>query len=115
MHIGDFLKGLTIDRWYKVFVYLGALAFLISLFVEVKGITNFELQILSLGFFFIGIGEWKNEKYASYIKPPNAYTGPAAFMQAPIRNPDFIGIVFDVIGAVFVLSGIVHIMWSFFS
>ncbi len=72
MGIGDFLKGLKIDRWYKVFVYLGALAFIISLLIEVKGITNLELQLLSLGFFFIGVGEWKNEKRAVEFKPANA-------------------------------------------
>ena len=115
MDIGDFLKGLAIDRWYKVFVYLGALALIVSLFIEVKGITNFELQMLSLGFFFIGIGEWKNEKTEVWNKPPNAYTGPAAIIEIPVRRPDFWGVFFDVIGVIFFLSGIGHIIWSFFS
>ena len=114
MGMGDFLKGLKIDRWYKVFVYLGAVAFVVSLFIEVKGVTNLELVVLSLGFFFIGVGEWKNEKFAVEFKPPNVYTGPAAMFQYPVRKPDFVGVFFDVIGAVFFLFGLGHIIWSFF-
>ena len=115
MNIGDFLKGLKIDRWYKVFIYLGGLAFVISLFIEVKGVTNLELQMLSLGFFFIGIGEWKNEKILVEFKPPNVYTGTAALIETPIRKPDFIGVLFDVIGVILFLCGLGHIIWSFFS
>jgi len=61
------LKGLIIDAWYKVFVYLGAVGFVLALFVDVKRITNQELIVLSLGFFFIGIGVWKNRKWVSFI------------------------------------------------
>ena len=114
MGIGDFLKGLIIDRWYKVFVYLGALTFIVSLFVEVKGITNFEVQMISLGFLFIGIGEWKNEKMLVEYKPPNAYTGPAGIIQTPVRSPDLVGILFDLVGVVFFLFGVGHIIWSLF-
>lgn len=114
MGIGDFLKGLIIDRWYKVFVYLGALGLILSLFVDVKGVTNQELLILSLGFFFIGIGVWKNEKQESFIKSPNAYTGPAAFIQYTIRRPDFVGVFFEVVGALLFLFGLGHIVWAFF-
>lgn len=112
--MGDFLRGLKIDRWYKVFVYLGAVAFIISLFVEVKVITNRELVMLSLGLFFIGVGEWKNEKVLAYYKPPNVYTGSAALVQHPVRKPDFVGVFFDVIGVLFFLYGVGHIIWSFF-
>lgn len=108
------MKGLTIDRWFKVFVYIGVLAFAISLIVEVKGITNRELQMISLGLFFVGIGEWKNEKYLSYIRPPNVYTGPAALVQTPVRKADSLGIAFDAVGGILLLAGIAHVVWTSF-
>lgn len=112
MGIGDFLKGLIIDSWYKALVYVGALGFILSLFVEVRGITNRELMLLSSGLFFGGIGVWKNEKWASYIKPPNAYTGPAALIKYPIRKPDFVGRFFEIMGVLLFLAGLGHIMWT---
>jgi hypothetical protein len=109
----DLLKGLQIDAWYKVFVYLGAVGFIISLFIDVKGITNQELLIFSLGLFFIGVGEWKNHKWLSYIKPPNAYTGPSAFIQQEARHPDFVGVSFDVIGVLLLALSAVSLIWRF--
>lgn len=114
MGIGDFLKSFKIDAWYKVLVYLGALGFIISLFVDVKSITNQELMMLSLGLFFLGIGIWKNEKWVSFIKPPNAYTGPAALIQHTVRKPDFVGVSFEIIGVLLFLFGLGQIIWKFF-
>lgn len=59
---------------------------------------------------FIGLGEWKNHKYAAVIKPPNAYTGPPAFIQAKMRIPDAFGIILDIIGVILLLSGVLFII-----
>ena len=98
MDIGDFLKGLAIDAWYKALMYLGGVVFAVSLFVDVKGIGNINAQLLSAGCFLLGLGEWKNHKVASWIKPPNAYTGGAALMSATVRKPDFIGVLLEILG-----------------
>ncbi len=105
MGFSDIFQNLKIDTWYKVFVYLGGVVLVISLFVEVKGITNTQLQLLSAGCFFIGIGEWKNHKVEVWTKPPNVYTGPAALIQVPIRKADMIGIILDVVGLVLIIFG----------
>ena len=98
MNIGDFLKGLAIDAWYKALMYLGGTVFAVSLFIDVKGIGNVNAQMLSGGCFLLGLGEWKNHKVASWIKPPNAYTGGAARMSTTVRKPDFVGVLLEILG-----------------
>jgi len=100
MDIGDFLKGLAIDAWYKALMYLGGTVFVVSLFVDVKGIGNINAQLLSGGCFLLGLGEWKNHKVVSWIKPPNVNTGGSALMSATIRKPDFVGVGLETIGVV---------------
>jgi len=108
MNVPEIFKNLIIDTWYKAFVYIGALLFIVTLFVEIKGITNNQLQLLSGGLFFIGTGEWKNWKTASWFKPPNVYTGPPALMSAKLHKPDALGLFFDIIGILLILIAI----WS---
>lgn len=87
---------------------MGGSLLLVSLFKETKGITNAQLQLLSAGALLLGLGEWKNHKVASCIKPPNVYTGPAAIISYPIRQADMVGVVLDVLGAVLLVRGV----WS---
>ncbi|MCW5875499.1 MAG: hypothetical protein KIS85_01335 [Anaerolineales bacterium] len=111
MAISDFLKGLIIDSWYKAFVYIGGLVFISSLFVEIKGTTNLtngQLQAISSGIILLGLGEWKNHKTKSTIKPPNVYTGPAAFISWTEWDPDLLGLLLDFLGLILVVRGI----WS---
>jgi hypothetical protein len=106
MSLGDFLKNLVLDTWYKALVYVGGLILLLSLFIEVKGIANQQLQLLSTGIFFFGLGEWKNHKKESFIKPPNVYTGPTALISYTVWKPDLLGILFDLIGITLIGFGI---------
>jgi len=98
MDLPEPLKSLKLDTWYMVIMYLGGFAFIVSLVAPVKGMTNSQLELLSGGAFLCGLGEWKNHKVKSVFKPPNAYTGPAGIMQWTERSPDFLGILFDVVG-----------------
>jgi len=110
--IPELLKNLALDTWYKAFLYIGAMLFVISLMVEIKGLTNGQLQLLSASLFFIGIGEWKNHKVECWIKPPNVYTGGPALMSRVVRVPDIIGIAFDFFGATLGTVGISVIIIS---
>jgi hypothetical protein len=105
MSVPEILKSLAIDTWYKVLIALGAVVLVLSLFTEVKGIKNTHVQLISTGVLLIGLGEWKNHKFESWIKPPNAYTGPAAFVQSVVRKPDFAGIFFVILGIVLISVG----------
>jgi len=110
----DTFKSLKLDTWYRAFVYLGGVAFLAALFVETKGITNGQLQLLSLGVFLIGIGEWKNHKTESWIKPANAYTGGPALMSAKVRKPDPFGLACEVLGFVLIVLSVISIIIRIF-
>jgi len=106
----ELFKNLKLDSWYKALIYIGGVLLVLSLFLDVKGITNNQLQLLAGGSFLIGIGEWKNRKVLAWIEPPNAYTGPAGLMQTKIRQPDLLGIIFDIIGVVLIMMGIIAII-----
>jgi hypothetical protein len=110
MSVPDVFKNLVLDTWYKAFVYIGGLGFIVSLFTEVKGLTNGQTQLLTLGLFLIGIGEWKNHKTVSWIKPPNVYTGGAALMSTKVRQPDGFGLMCDVLGVLLIFIGIISII-----
>jgi hypothetical protein len=109
MTIGDFFKGLLLDTWYKALVYVGGISLVLSFFIDSKGISNTDLQLIAGGFFLIGLGEWKNHKQDSWIKPPNAYTGPTAMITKTVWRPDFIGILLDLAGAVLLVIGIIKV------
>ena len=87
MNTGNPLSNLKLDKWYKVMIVGGFFLIIISLFIEVKGITNIQLLLIAGGFFFIGIGEWINHSLAIESKPPNAYTGPAARISYLVWKP----------------------------
>ncbi|MDA2912445.1 hypothetical protein MYX77_00535 [Acidobacteriia bacterium AH_259_A11_L15] len=109
MDVGDFLKSFAIDTWYKAVMYLGGVVLVISFFAEAKGLTNDQLQLLSGGVFLVGLGEWKNHKEVSWIKPPNVYTGGPALMSATVRKADLVGVVLDLAGVVLIGLSIVSI------
>lgn len=75
MDFAGLLESLALDAWYKAFVYVGLVLFVVGLTVDVRGVTNGELLLFATGIFVIGIGEWKNHKTLALIKPPNVYTG----------------------------------------
>ena len=103
-------KSLALDTWYKVVMYAGVVLFAVGLVVNIHGITSGEALLIGVGLFLVGLGEWKNHKVASWIKPPNVYTGPAAFMQATVRKPDAFGLLLDALGVVALCFGIWHIV-----
>jgi hypothetical protein len=102
----ELFKGLKLDSWYMAVTYLGGVALLLSFFFEVKGISNNYLQILTGGIFLFGLGEWKNHKNESYIKPSNAYTGPAAYISYTVRRPDAFGLMLNLMGLIMITYGI---------
>lgn len=108
MPLPEVFKDLKLDVWYRAVVYIGGVVLIFSFFVEVRGITNIQLQLLAGGFFLIGLGEWKNHIRKSMITPSNVYTGSSAFVTGIIRQPNIIGVLIEIIG----LSLIVGFVWS---
>ena len=112
--MADFFKSLKIDAWYIVLVYLGGLLLLFSVFVPAQWVTNKQMILVSSGMLLIGLGEWKNHKWYGQIKPPNAYTGPAAFIQTEIRQANLVGIILVVIGVILIILGITDLINNYF-
>ena len=110
MDIPKLLEKLSLDAWYKVLILIGFTLFVISLLFEIHGITNKQLLLLSGGLFLIGLGEWKNHKIITGIKPPNAYTGPAAIISQTKWLPDVIGVIMDLIGILMLVLFICSIL-----
>lgn len=106
------MKTLSLDSWYKGVMYLGVAVLAISFFIDVKGITNSQLQLLAAGTFMIGLGEWKNHKVESGIKPANASVGDPVLMSTSIRRPDPIGIFLEWIGVLILIAGLWFIVSS---
>jgi len=112
MEIGDLLKGLALDPWYKVMMWLGAGVFAVSLFLDTKGLTNGQVQCLAGGLFLLGLGVWKSHKVESWIKPANTYTGGPALMRATVHKPGVVGVILVVAGIVLFRSGVFNILRS---
>lgn len=101
--MGDLLKNLALDDWFKVCIYLGVILFIASLFAQPTWVTNEQLGLAGLGFFFIGLGEWKNLKVRVWREAPNVYTGPGGIFQATVREPDAVGMLFLLLGCAFLV------------
>lgn len=108
----DFFKNLALDAWYKALVYVGGAGLLLAFFVDARGVSNTDLQILLGGVFLLGLGEWKNNKIKSWIKPPNVYTGPTLWIDEPIRKPDVLGLLLDGFGIALIILGLYRILVS---
>lgn len=106
MDFPDIFKSLSIDTWYKALMCIGGVVLTLSIFLPTHGLTVNVWQLLSGGTFFIGLGEWKNHKMFTFIKPPNAYTGPPAVMSGIMRKPDMLGSFFTLAGVALIMLGI---------
>ena len=90
-------------------MYVGGVILILSLFIPTQWIPSKQLILLSAGTFLIGIGEWKNRKYHSWIKPPNAYSGPAMFMQTKLRANTIFGTLIEIIGLILIIYALYSI------
>lgn len=97
------LGNLKIDNWYKALLVIGSCVFLVSLSTEVKGIENSVVQLISLGCILFGLGEWINHPYQEIIVPGGKISG------YPRKNKVG-GIVFDIIGIIFVIFGVIKFL-----
>jgi len=92
------LNKLKLDIWYMVLIPIGAIILLFAIFT-----SNKELMLLGFGLFLIGIGEWKNHKVQSEHIPASAYNA-EQWIHIPIRKPDALGILLDVLGVLSLIA-----------
>lgn len=103
------LSKLTIDYWYKALMVASLVIFLMC---GSGLLTEFPLvptALISLGGFFVGLGEWRNHPLQTRLMSGTAYY-PAGTLTGHPRNNSAIGIFFDIVGAVLIGIG----LWKLF-
>ena len=78
--MGDLLKSLALDKWYKLVLYLGAGLIYLALTQDTKALTNKQVLLAGAALLSLGLAEWICDVRYSFIKPPNFYTGPTALI-----------------------------------
>ncbi|MDR3573515.1 MAG: hypothetical protein P4L50_06630 [Anaerolineaceae bacterium] len=102
-------KQFILDNWYKSFYYLGAVLILFWIVSEIRGTPIFPLQSFGFGFSILGFGEWRNHKHIIPIKSLGSDPGSADRAAQIIRMPDTLGIIFDCLGVILIVLGIVSL------
>lgn len=98
------LSKLTLDYWYKVMMVVGVVVFLLTGAGQLKAFPIVPTSLVSLGMFFIGVGEWINHPIQTAIIPP-AIGRPVGVITGHPRNTKFCGIAFDIFGIVLICFG----------
>ncbi|MEW8508980.1 MAG: hypothetical protein AB2598_20010 [Candidatus Thiodiazotropha sp.] len=99
------LEKLVIDYWYKAIAVAGLFVLILSLTVELVSINNNVVQLISLGTFFVGLGEWVNHPLQTAIVPSTAYH-PAGKLTGHPRNASLTGTLLDLLGSVLIGVGL---------
>lgn len=103
----NFLKNFAIDYWYKMLLIASLIFMVIALTMKIYVISNGALLLVSMGGFFIGMGEWINHPYREFV---NLSMG--AKVSGHPRSPKIGGILLDIAGALLALIGIAMIVWQ---
>lgn len=96
------LSKLKVDYWYQAVLVIASCVLILSLSVEMRDVTNTIVQILSLGFISLGIGEWINHPYQEKI-------GIGFKISGHPRKGSFAGYFFDILGLSLIVIGILKI------
>lgn len=99
------LNNLKIEYWYQAFLVIATVILITSLTVELKGVLNNAIQLISLSIIFICTGEWINHPKEIKFFPKSDYI-PARAMAGHPRNNSILGIFFLIIGILLLSYGI---------
>lgn len=99
------LSRLSLDRWYKVFIAAGFAVFILVGTGALKLFPILPTVSISLGFFFVGLGEWINHPLQTRIRSADAFF-PAGVISGYPRNACFLGCFWDVVGVLLLIVGV---------
>lgn len=105
----NWFSNLKLDAWYKIFVLIGGIGFLFSLFLPINPITNKQAMFFCLGIMLVGLGEWKNNKIHVQHWDETAFNR-EQWIQTPIRKPDALGNFLLILGIIVVVISILDIL-----
>jgi hypothetical protein len=98
------LSKLALDYWYQVLMVVSIVVFLASGAGVLNAFPTIPTSVISLGCFFIGLGEWTNHPLQTRILYATAYQ-PGGVIRGHPRNPKPTGIAFDVLGIALIIFG----------
>ena len=90
-----------LDHWYKVLMLVGAAGVAGALVFEFHGVDNLHAQLLSLGVFLVGMGEWINHPLRTAVFQETRYD-PIHVVTGHPREPKRLGTLFDLLGALLI-------------
>jgi hypothetical protein len=100
-------RKFILDNWYKSFYYIGAILLVLWIVSEIRGTPILPLQSFGFGFCILGFGEWHNHKRIIPIKSLGSAPGSPDRAAQIIWTPDTLGIIFDCLGVILLILGIV--------
>lgn len=100
------LSKLKIDYWYHAIMVVSIVILIVALTIKLEGVNNSLVQLVSLGFFFIGLGEWINHPLQTSLHPPSIHMPTGGVTTGYPRNNKFIGILFVILGVFLIAFGI---------
>ena len=95
------LSTLKIDYWYKILPVIGTITLILGLTVDIKGISNVLVQLVSVGVIFVGIGEWINH-------PLQTRVGIGFKIESYNRINTFAGNAWDLIGIGIIVYALIY-------
>lgn len=98
------LSKLALDYWYQVLMVVGIVVFILAGTGILKAFPVAPTALISLGGFWIGLGEWINHPLQTRLMPATALF-PSGVITGHPRNPKFIGVIFDILGAALIIFG----------
>jgi|SRR5882724_8733322 len=99
------LSKLELEHWYQVLMAVSVVVFLLAGSGVLKAFPTAPTALISLGAFFVGLGEWKNHPLQTDFLAANAYR-PGGIVTSHPRRTSFIGNVFLLFGVLLILFGL---------
>lgn len=103
------LSKLALDYWYQVLMVVSVVVFLSVGAGLLHAFPTVPTAIISLGGFFVGLGELINHPLQTALVPPSTYHPPGVITGHP-RNSSLLGVGFLVLGLVLVGIGVFKLL-----
>jgi hypothetical protein len=103
------LSKLALDYWYQVLMVVSIVVFLLSAAGVLKALPPLPTLLISLGGFWLGLGEWVNHPLQTRFYPQNV-CHPDMFSEGHPRHSALLGVAFDLLGFALLGFGIYKLL-----
>ncbi len=108
MDISNPLSNLKMKWWHAILIVASFSTFELSLFVKTVIFDNFIVALISLGLFFVGLGEFANQSFQCGI----AHDKNGAIIgttERDVRTNTVAGYAFDLLGIALIAVGLYYL------